>query len=110
MRTQFWRTITPVEGEPIPDGAEYLRVGDPLGKWKQPVDSEFTEMYSRLEWRVPVECVPLDVAVEALLNQLDSPSTEHDMAVLSERYSHAEIVAMFRDKFTAKLREMSEEK
>ena len=65
----FWNTITPKEGDKIPDGAEF-KSGDVWLNFSQylwlnergnrdrfgPVDGDY-------EWRIPMEVVPIDIAV-----------------------------------------------
>ena len=61
-RYEFWRPITPVEGEPIPDGAGMSSDG-----WQYiQARGVFRDLDRRYHWRVPVEVIPLDVAVEAV--------------------------------------------
>ena len=63
-RYEFWRPITPVLRFEIPDQAEFY---DPMHeKWCPRRDCLFDESQLELQWRVPVEVIPLDVAVEAV--------------------------------------------
>lgn len=64
---QFWKTIVPVVGEPIPGGAEFSWGND---FWFSPDTERYSNFSGNdigLNWRVPVECVPLDVAVDAIM-------------------------------------------
>ena len=64
-RYEFWRPITPVLRFEIPDQAEFY---DPMHeKWCPRRDSLFDESQLELQWRVPVEVIPLDVAVNVVL-------------------------------------------
>ena len=63
-RYEFWRTITPVLGEPIPSSAEFCETND---EWWHSAHNRFAEDDFGYDWRVPVEVIPLEVAVEALL-------------------------------------------
>jgi hypothetical protein len=63
-RYEFWRPITPVEGERIPPGAQYQERD---GSWDGSCNSMFHWMHLNWSWRVPVEVIPLDVAVNVVL-------------------------------------------
>jgi hypothetical protein len=65
---QAWRTIAPVEGEPIPNGAEFSQGW----VWFSPDAERYPEFVKEdmsIKWRVPVPVIPEDVAVE-LIEQL----------------------------------------
>jgi hypothetical protein len=66
-RYEFWRPITPVLGEPIPAGAMFLndrRVSRSC--WQHPAVVTFRKHHLDWRWKVPVEVVPLEVAVDAV--------------------------------------------
>ena len=69
-RHEFWRPITPIAGEPIPEGAQY-ESGEPgEGQWfffGAAYQQHFAACHLRMKWRSRVEVIPLDVAVEAVL-------------------------------------------
>lgn len=66
-RYEFWRPITPVFGEPIPAGAVFLNNRRVSGQcWQHPSVMSFQKHHLDWKWRVPVEVVPLDVAVDAI--------------------------------------------
>lgn len=112
MNTQFWRTITPVIGEPIPEGAECYRPVPRTVSNMEP--GEWTDVHSRgcftsaslsYRWRVPREVVPLDVAVNVII---DNRKADHCGRLWALNIC-AKTVDELRELVTAKLREMSEE-
>lgn len=62
-RYEFFRDITPVLGEPIPSSAEFCETND---EWWHSAHNRFEQDDFGYDWRVPVEVIPLDVAVEAI--------------------------------------------
>ena len=84
---QAWRTITPVEGEPIPKGAEYRLV-------------------------VPVMVIPEDVAVDAIMQNAFEVNSDNSWIVEidGQREYRADTKDQLRELVLAKLRGMSQEK
>ncbi len=67
-RYQFWRTIQPVEGQPIPNEAQYRVAQAGCKTWCPSMTGDtFRDVDKVLEWRVPVEVVPIDLAVDAIV-------------------------------------------
>lgn len=68
MRSQFWKPITPVNGQDIPNQSEYR--ADTNAKWCDPdleLFPQFDQDDTALQWREPVEACPMSIAVEAIM-------------------------------------------
>lgn len=106
-RYQFWRLIQPVEGEPIPEGAEF----------RHPDEKRYHPTYRGerwngwpvcLKWRVPVPVIPEDVAVDAIMAGVKYYRDRDDCYVcglFSEELS-SDCTHKLRELVIAKLREM----
>ncbi len=111
-RYQFWRPIQPVEGQPIPDGAMFKHFTDK--KWQPAYRGErWIGWPADLEWRVPVEAVPIDLAVNLILQNSD-PTVEGvsdgQFRVAIARELHVDTLPALRELVVTKLRELSQEK
>ncbi len=106
---QAWRIITPVEGEPIPDGAEF----------RHPDEKRYHPAYRGerwngwpvcLEWRAPVPVIPEDVAVDAIMqNRSTTVADQRSVAVGPGPMLCATNDEQLRELIVAKLRELSQE-
>jgi len=105
---QFWKTIVPVVGEPIPDGAEFSWGND---FWFSPDTERYSNFSGNdigLNWRVPVPVVPLSVAVDAFMQGCEWDASGYFVYVKGER-SVAETPGQLRELVIAKLRQLSQE-
>lgn len=111
MATQFWRPIQPVEGQPIPDGAEWS-VAD--GEWVPNILPVFNKRNHNRHWRVPVEVVPIDLAVDAIIENRAMAKCWRATGQVSVWVSGENLIAdnlpQLRELVIAKLRELSQEK
>ncbi len=105
-RYQFWRTIQPVEGQPIPDGAE-LKLN---GTWYPETDRVFSGFDERYAYRVPVEVVPIDVVVDAIMHNAINGDNYWTVEIDGQRGYRADTKEKLRELVVAKLRELSREK
>ena len=111
---QAWRTITPVEGKPIPEGTEFRSAIHGCVKWGPcRSDGRFASVDAHFEWRVPVPVIPEDVAVDLVL--MNSEPVVHgvtDGQFRVEVAGNLEVGTLnkLRELVIAKLRELSQER
>ena len=67
---QFWKTVVPVKGEPIPDRIQQ-EIAPGVWKlvpvWRRRAVPRFTAEDEKEKWRVPVECVPIEKVAELIV-------------------------------------------
>ncbi len=113
-RYRFWRPIQPVEGQPIPEGAMFKHSTDK--KWQPAYCGErWIGWPADLDWRVPVEVVPIDLAVNAIMQgfQFSEGLRSAGLPHLSVSFAgglRAKTQEELREMVVAKLRELSQEK
>jgi len=100
---EYWKTIVPVKGEPIPDGAACF-YGHIIG-WEKTSDKMFDEHHCTKEWRVPVPVVPLSVAVELVAKLLRNGFR----GVFNVNPNELACMEEFPELVTAKLIELAEQ-
>lgn len=111
-RYQFWRPIQPVEGQPIPEGAMYRVAQAGCKTWCPSMTGDtFRDVDRVLEWRVPVEVVPLDLAVDAIMHNAIEVNGDSCWIVEidGQREYRADTKKQLRELVIAKLRELLQE-
>lgn len=109
---QFWRPIQPVKGQPIPKGAEYKVAQDGCKTWcPAGTGDTFSDVDRVLEWRVPVEVVPVDLAVDAIMHNAIEVNGDNywTVEIDGQREYRANTKEQLRELVVAKLRELSQE-
>ena len=110
-RHEFWRPITPVVGEPIPEGAQY-ESGEPgEGQWfffGAAYQQHFAACHLRMKWRSRVEVIPLDVAVEAICGNADCLPDRWSVRIGGDEIASNISFADFREAVTEALRKAAQ--
>ena len=106
---QAWRTITPVEGEPIPCWTQHKTARQ--RKWSSYAsDGVFSPDCRDHEWRVRVPVIPEDVAVNAVMHNAFEVNGDNSWIVEidGQREYRADTKDQLRELVIAKLRELSQ--
>lgn len=112
MRSQFWKQIEPIEGQPIPEITEYrTKAADGVrtGWIRSMTRGTFFKTDRHFEWRCLVEACPMSIAVDAIaiIAQFNHDKQLYEVWIV-DNYASGCTEQALKDAIASRLRELAD--